>query len=224
MLDLKEINENDAVKLINSNKSLVNGQVVKTSDDYMGIKINVKQDTYIELKKGEPIELIFIHSHAAMRCSSFILGVQKKGTEQYIIISTPALIYKIQRREFERVSVLLEAEYSPLSDDEEYKKLKDVDSKYFRFFRRTYTMDISAGGICIVILKSELDSKFALVNLTIKNEEITILCKKVRVAAMNDNNHNKVAYQYEDITEKHRQLILDYVAQKSKETTTNKVI
>ena len=51
-MNVEEINENDVVKLINTNKSLVNGQVVKASDDYLGIKINAKQDAYIELKKG----------------------------------------------------------------------------------------------------------------------------------------------------------------------------
>ena len=78
--------------------------------------------------------------------------------------------------------------------------------------------------MCIVILKSELNSKFALVNLAIKNEKVTILCKKVRVDAMNDNNHNKVAYEYADITEKHRQLIFDFVSQKSEETNDVKII
>ncbi|MBU3161568.1 PilZ domain-containing protein [Clostridium frigoris] len=223
-MDIVGINENDVVKLINSNKSLVNGKVVKISHDYLGIKINNKQDAHIELKKGESIELIFIYSHEAMRCSSGILGVQKKGNEQYIIISTPVLIYKIERRKFERVSVILEAEYSPLYDDEDYKELKDVDTRYFRFFRKTYTVNISAGGVCIVIPKSELNSKFALVNLTIKNETITILCTNVRVTAMNDNTHNKVDYEYKDITEKHRQLILDFVAQKSKQANKDKII
>jgi c-di-GMP-binding flagellar brake protein YcgR len=218
LIDVENIKENDIIKLINPNKTLAVAVIKKVSNDCLGITINVKQDTYVDLYTKQVIELILIYGNEAMRCSSVILGIKQNGFEQVIIITIPELIFRIQRRKFERVATVLDIEYSTLPDiGMEYKNLSNVEQRYFRCFRSSYTLDISAGGIQIVIPKEEINSKFALVNLLIKDEKIIILCRKMRSDAMNDFKHNRVAFKYEDIKEQHRQLICDFVSEKTKE-------
>ena len=225
VIDLRNIKENDIVKLINPNKTLAIAVIRKVSNDCLVLTISVKQNTYVELSKNQFIELILIYGNEAIKCSSVILGSKLSGAEQAIIISIPKLIFRLQRREFERISTVIDMEYSILPDvDVEYKKLNSIERRYFRSFRRSYTIDISAGGILIVIPKDEIDSKFALVNLSIKDEKIIILCRKLRTDIMNDFKHNKVAFKYEDIAEQHRQLIFDFVSEKSKEDNKNIIV
>lgn len=215
---VENIEQNDIVKFINPNKTLVDGQIIKISNDCLGIKIDVRQNTYVELVQNQCIELILVYKNEAMRCSSVILGSKKITNGQVIIISTPKLILSIQRREFERLPIVMDIEYSPLPDGvTDYKTLSDVERRYFRFFRRTYTIDISAGGVNIIVPKSEIESKFALVNVLIRDEKIVTLCSKIRLESMDDFKYNKVVFKYDDIKQLDRQLILDFISNKSNE-------
>jgi c-di-GMP-binding flagellar brake protein YcgR len=220
VIDVKAIMKNDIIKFINPNKTIVDGQVIKTSNDYLGVKINVKQNTYIELNINQLIELILVYRDEDIRCSSVILGSKQSDTEQIIIISIPKLILRIQRRKFERLSIALNLEYSLLSDGVDYKKLNKVELKYFnfRYFRRAYTIDISAGGVNIAIPKDVIPGKFALVILLLKDEKIITLCRKIRTDSMDNTKHtNSVSFMYDDIKYQHRQLIIDFISEKSKE-------
>lgn len=216
VLDVNTIKENDIIKFINLNKTLVDGKIKKVSNDYLGITINTKQDTYKELSKGQTIELILVREHEALKCTSVIIGSKQNGFEQAIIISIPKLILGIERREFERIHIVMNMEYSPLPFEIDYDNLSSVEAKYFRRFRKTYTLDISAGGVSFNISKYDPDNNFALVNLFIKDEKITTLCKKVRTEVLSDSTYNKVAFKFTDIKGTDRQLILDYILEKSK--------
>ncbi|MGH4117530.1 flagellar brake protein [Clostridium sp.] len=214
---VENIRQNDIVKFINSNKSLVDGQIIKVSNDCLGIKIDIRQNTYIELVQNQLIELILVYENEALRCSSVVLGSKKIINGQVIIISLPQLILRIQRREFERLPIIMDIEYSLLPEgDINYKSLSSVERRYFKSFKKTYTIDISAGGVNIVVPKNEIDSKFALVTLLLRNEKIITLCSKIRLDSMDDYNYNKVVFKYEDIKKQDRQLILDFVSAKSK--------
>jgi c-di-GMP-binding flagellar brake protein YcgR len=225
IIDVKAIKENDIVKFINPNKTMIDGQIKKVSNDFLGITINIRQSTYIELKKDQFIELILVYGHEAIRCSSIILGSKQSGIEQVILISIPKLILRIQRREFQRVAVVMDIEYSPLPDvAEDYKNLSSIERRYFRSFRRAHTIDISAGGVQIAIPRNEIDSKFALISLLVRDEKVIILGRKIRTDHMHDSKHNKVAFTYDDVTEKHRQLIFDFVSEKCKEINKNEMV
>ena len=219
ILDINIIKENDIVKFITSNKTLVDGIIKKISSEYLGITISTTQDDFILLNKGKSINLIFIHDREAIKCTSIILGCTQNDFEQAVIISIPTIILIIDRREFERLPIVMGIEYSLLPSEANYLNLNDVEAKYFRSFKKAYTVNISAGGIYFVISKNETDSKFALVSLSLKKEKVITLCEKVRTDHADDSNHYKVSYKYNDIKTHHRQLILDFVSEKS---NTNK--
>lgn len=111
----------------------------------------------------------------------------------------------------------MDVEYSKLPEALEYEKLSMVHPVYFRQYKKTYTVDISAGGVNIVTSIREKDSKFILLAFAISDEKITTLCSMVRSESMDDGKYKKMAYKFVDIEKQHRQLILDYVNTKSKE-------
>lgn len=217
IIDVNAIKKNDTLKVINPDNTLIDGQVIEVANDFLGIRINTIQNAYCELRVRQIIELILVCGSEAVKCSSTILGSKLTGIEQFIIVSMPNIILKIQRREFQRVPIVMDLEYSPLPEGVEYKKLNNVESKYYRYFKKTYTVDISAGGVSFIVPKDEVDSNCSLVNLSIKEEKIIILGRKIRIDAINDSRHNKIAFVYEDIEKHHRQMIYDFVAEKCRE-------
>ncbi len=59
-IDINIINENDIVKFITQDRTLVDGKIKDISNDFLGITIDTRQDNLIVLHKDQPIELILI--------------------------------------------------------------------------------------------------------------------------------------------------------------------
>lgn len=218
IIDINTIKENDLVRFIAPNKTLFNGVIRKVSNEYLGIAIDTRQDTFIRLNKNQLIELILVEEHKAKKCAAVILGCSQSDFEQVVLISIPKLILGIERRGFERLSIVMDIEYSPLPFESNYKNLNNVESKYFRYFRKTYTVNISAGGVYFIIPKNERDSNFALISLSLKNEKIVTLSEKIRRDYTNDLKHDRVAFKFNDIKARDRQMILDFISEKSKKS------
>lgn len=223
ILDINNIKENDIVKFINPNKTLVSGTIKKISNDCLGITISTTQDDFILLNKGKSVNLIFVHGRQAIKCTSIVLGCTQNDFEQAVIISIPTIILIIDRREFQRLSIVMGIEYSLLPSESSYINLNNVEAKYFRSFKKAYTVNISAGGVHFIISKNERDSDFALISLSLKEEKIITLCEKIRTDPADDSNHYKVSYKYNDIKTHHRQLILDFVSEKSKANSNSSI-
>lgn len=218
-IDVNNIKENDIVKFVTPNKKLVDGIIKKISKDFLGVTINTRQDSYIILNKNQFVDLILANDRKAVKCTSVILGCTQNDFEQAIIISIPKVILGIDRREFTRLPIVMDIEYSPLPLEATYDKLSSVESKYFRYFKKTYTINISAGGVYFIVSNNEVDSKLALISLSLRDEKIVSLCEKVRTDNADDMKHQKVAYRFNDIKTDHRQLILDFISEKSKENS-----
>ena len=216
VMDTKAIKENDIVKVINPNKTMVDGQIMKVSSDYLVIKMSIKQNAYINLYKDQLIELILIYMNEAIRCNSVILGSKQEGSIQIIIISIPKLIFKIQRREFERLPIVIPADYLALPSGVDFKNINDFEQTYSRLLKKAYTIDISAGGVNMSIRKNEEFNTSVIIIFSISNEKIISLCRRVRTDPTNDSFYDNVAFMYDDIKDQHRQLILDFVTEKLK--------
>lgn len=215
-IDLNFIKVNDIFKFINPDKTLFDGTVKKVFDNCIGIVVNTKQKEYKSFNKGQFAEFIVIHDNEALRCLSTILGCKQDGFELSLIIDIPKFISGIERREFQRLPIIMDIEYSPLPDTGSYNSIKDVEAMYFRCLRKTYTIDISGGGICFMVSKDDLPLKLSLVTFTLKNDKITTICKEIRTENTNDFKYNKIGFKYYFIEKQQRQLILDFVSQKSK--------
>lgn len=218
-IDVNDIKENDVIKFITPNKTLVDGIIKKITKDFLGVTINTRQDSYIILNRHQSVDLILANDRKAVKCTSVILGCTQNDYEQAVIISIPNIVLGIDRREFTRLPIVMDIEYSPLPFEAAYDKLSKVESKYFRYFKKTYTINISAGGVYFVVSNTEVDSKLALVSLSLRDEKIISLCEKIRTDNADDMKHQRVAYKFNDIKANHRQLILDFISEKSKESS-----
>ncbi|MBC8060951.1 MAG: PilZ domain-containing protein [Clostridiaceae bacterium] len=216
-ISIDMVNENSVVKFINEDKTFFDGKVKKVDKNFLGIIINMNQSTYKEFKKNQSIQLIFMYKNEAMKCLATIIGSKIVEREQSVVIDIPKIVFKIERREYQRIDIVMGAEYSQLPEGTEYEKLSMVDPVFFRRFKKTYTIDISAGGVNIVTSIKDRDSKFVLIGISINDINITTLCSMVRSETMEDVNYKKMAYKFVDINKDHRQLILDYVNTMSKE-------
>lgn len=216
-INIDMVKENSVVKFINEGKVLFDGQVMKVDKNCLGIVINVNQNTYKEFKINENIQLIFVYENQAIKCGATIIGSKISENEQAIIIDMPIVLFKIERREYERIDLVMDVEYARLPEGIEYEKLSAIDPVYFRHYKKTYTIDISAGGVNIVTPIKDKDSKFVLLAFSISENNITTLCGMVRSESMKDGKHKKMAYKFLDIEKEHRQLILDFVNTKTKE-------
>ncbi|MFW2487432.1 pilus assembly protein PilZ [Clostridium chromiireducens] len=216
-INVNSIQENGIVKFITPNKTLFDGVIRKISSEYLGISINIKQKEFIRLNKNESAEFIIVYEHKAVRCSSVILGCSQNDFEQSVIISIPKPIVFIERREFERLSVVLDIEYSPFPLGVKYKDLHNVEDHYFTTLKKTYTVNISGGGVCILVPKDEIDFKYGLISIPLKDEKIVALCEKLRSEPFNNPQYDRLVYKFNDIKPKHRQLIIDFISEKFKE-------
>lgn len=218
IIDINTININDVIKFVTPAKALVDGIIKNVSTDYLGITINTRQDTFLVLSQGQSIELILVHERQALKCTSTVLGCTQNDFEQAIIISIPKIILGIDRRDFKRLPIVMDIEYSPLPSELSFQNLNHVKPRYFRAFKKAYTINISAGGVYFIVPKNEENNNLALVSFSLKNEKIVALCEKIRTDPADDSKHYKVAYKYIDIKTHHRQLILDFISEKSKES------
>lgn len=221
VININSIKKNSIVKFITSNKTLFDGIIKKVSNNYLGVTIDIRQSEFKSFTKDEFIEFILVCEHQAIRCSSVILGLSQSDFEQAIIISMPKPKLAIERREFQRLSIVIDIEYSPLPFKINYENLNDVDDQYFKSFRKTCTLNISAGGISIVVPKNEINFKYALMSISLKNEKIVMLCESLRTESLNNAKYDNIICKYTDIKVRHRQLILDFVSEKSKENNNS---
>lgn len=217
IIDINTLKEGDKIKFITPSKTLVDGTIKKICVDYLGITIDSRQNTYIFLVKDQSTELILVNDSQAFKCTSIVLGCTQNDFDQAVVISIPKIKLAIERREFERLSIIMDMEYSLLPFETSPQNLNSFEhKKYIRSLKKTYTVNISGGGIYFTIPKNENDSKFALISLSLKNEKIIALCEKIRTDHLDASNHNVAAYKYIDIKTHHRQLILDFIEEKAK--------
>lgn len=214
--DINKIEINSAIKFINADKTLFDGEVKLIANNCLGITVSVNQESVRQLNKGEIVQLIIIQKNELIKCCATVLGNRINDLEQYVVITEPKPILITERRKFQRLPLVMDIEYSVLALEEDYAALNDVNPKYYRFFKKTYTVDISAGGINIVILKKDKIGKYVLISFDIKNKKIVSLCRKVRIDTLKDSRYNNIAFEYSDIKDEDRQLILDYVTEKMK--------
>lgn len=211
-IDISSINENSIIKIITNDKNLVLGNIKLIDKNYLGISLPKKQ----RMENASTIELVLIENEKLVKCKANVLGSKITDLEQVFLISIPEIITIIERRKFERISLVTPVEYSLLPENIDYNSIQQVNPMYYRLLKKTYSVDISAGGINIVTPRTEIISPFALITLQVNFEKIVTIGRSVRTCSTDDDLHNHTAFEYVDIKARHRQLILDYINEKVK--------
>jgi PilZ domain. len=216
LLDISVIKTGDIVNFIN-NRNLFLGVVKKEYKGCLAITIDVKQSNYRVIQENQDIDFILAFKHEAMRCISKVIASSVTGDIQMVLLSAAKIVAVIERRQFKRLQTLLDIDYCFLPEGENYDHLIKIEPIWFKKLKRSFTVDISAGGICLITYENTMKDARALISFNIKNNPITALCSVVRVEQANDQKNLKTAMRYIDIDSNCIRLIDSYVLEKTKE-------
>ncbi|GAA0724093.1 flagellar brake domain-containing protein [Clostridium malenominatum] len=150
-------------------------------DDHIGISIPVKEGMYLPLKKGEKVEGIFYSYKGTFKFHTVVVG-RKIDRIMMILIATPKNFIKIQRRNYVRVLTVSKAICSVIDSSE--------DAQFFEGF----TLDVSAGGMKLSTTKELYSGDIIAISLTLKDEELHLKGKIIRVEKEDKRNICGVAF------------------------------
>lgn len=150
-------------------------------DDHIGISIPVREGIYLPLKKGEKVEGIFYSYKGTFKFHTIVVG-RKIDRIMMILLAKPKSFIKIQRRNYVRVSTVSKVICSIIDSSE--------DAQFFEGF----TLDISAGGMKLSTSKELNIGDTIAISVTLKNEELHLKGKIIRVEKEDKRNICGVAF------------------------------
>lgn len=140
--------------------------IMNLDDDEIKINIPVSEGKYLVLNVGEEVE-VFRYSSTKI-CYKFFCKVVSRGIENnigYYILGNPYDIRKAQRRKNFRAQYFKKIFYKSMTNEE-----KDGTISY----KEGQIIDLSAGGMKVVLSKSVEKGDILLIKITIGEEELEI--------------------------------------------------
>lgn len=113
-------------------------------DQTLSVACPLGNGGYISLPAGSPITIGFAGEDAFYRFDTSVLAT-REGSTPYLVVSKPALIYRIQRRRYTRALARIPVDIALVKTEAD-----GCDSTY-----RVYTEDIGVGG-CRILMDDEL--------------------------------------------------------------------
>lgn len=192
------------------------------TDQYIAISIPTKEGSYVPLRPGEKVEVIYYFEKELYKFITVIIG-RRIDRIPILLLSIPDKLEKIQRRRHVRIPVVVPIKYAKMNSkvELEYKKYQNGVQLNTRLnFTSTGMMlnisskgimlDISGGGVR-VNMKDDLSyENFVLIALPLEDEDFIVKSKVVRVE--NQNDGQKVyGLRFIDLDEKDRDKIVKYI-------------
>jgi c-di-GMP-binding flagellar brake protein YcgR len=203
---------NEKIEIIdNSITYKANIQDIKR--DYVMISMPVSEDKYYIMHKGSTVEFYITGEKEITKFKSEVLGKKVENSISLAILSVPVFVEKIQRREYFRLPVALDAKLSILTGDRVYSNIKDVPVGFFNRMKACIIVDISGGGLKVAIKEHMSKGHYVIVLMKIP-DEIFLLCKIVWVEKDNINRNYRVALRFEGISERDRDKIIKFIFEK----------
>jgi c-di-GMP-binding flagellar brake protein YcgR len=204
---LNELEINKEIQFIN-NKTFYEGAIVKLYEKCMGVQIPTEQPNFKIINENQSVDFLVVYDDAAYWCKSKVLGCKAEDKGQLVLLDQPEIINRIERRQYKRLQALMDAEYLLLPDG--VNSIHDISPILFRQMKKTFTLDISGGGVAIVTYQKIEEGKSVLTSFVL-DERMAILCEVVRSEKNEKNDNYKTALKFKDIDEERRQDIIDYV-------------
>lgn len=191
-----ELEVDESVEVIVGDKTY-KSLIIDFTKNHDNIKINVPVYKGEYLFKELEDELhINVYSKSG-RCYSFNSKIIRKGIKNsipYYNLSSPYNIKRIQRRNYFRVDILKDIKYKNITGISDEKEIKNI------MFDNALMVDLSGGGMRL-ILKGEVKlNDILLIRIEIKNSEMLLKGQVIRVGR--NNTENKICgIKFLDITE-----------------------
>ncbi len=203
---------NQKIEVID-NKITYKADIQDVRKDYILISMPVSDNKYYLMHRGSIIEFYITGDKDIDKFRSEVLGKKIENNIQLVILSTPVFIEKIQRREYFRLPVALEAKLYMLPGDKVYKNIKEVPEGYFRRLKEGIVIDISGGGLKAAVKEQMTKGHLVIISINIP-DELTVLCKIVWVENDTKNRNYKVALCFEGISERDRDRVIKFIFEK----------
>ncbi|QEK12255.1 flagellar brake protein [Crassaminicella thermophila] len=187
-------------KIISENKKLVS-QIIDKIDDYsMLIATPIFQNVIIPISVGEIIKISY--SKKSLGVYGFkakIIGRKNVSDISYLKVKRIGEIFRVQRREFYRLEILLNTQIRTIEDGNE----KTIYA---------LTKDISGGGLR-VISKEELKvGSFVQIKIENNDQPINVQGEILRCSQYEESNYNfEIGIVFKDISEKVREEIISFI-------------
>lgn len=163
-----------------------------------------------KLNVGKNINLLIYKKGSVYSTSSTVVGMKEEKDFTRAVIVLPKNVKKIERRKYYRLPINMEMDYVILPNEPKYSKIKDIPSDVLALLRQAETVDISGGGLKINCSTSPEVGQMILVSLYIP-EEIKLLTTVVRVEKNSNKGNYKVSLKFENISEKTRDKIIEFI-------------
>lgn len=204
----------EAAKEVDNVKSLTTfvkdefeGEIIQIYKNNLVVEVDSKDKALI--KENEKLNIRITKGKNAYECSLKVLGIKDEGEKLLIVLSIPVIERKVDRRRFFRISLKFMARYCIIPKGD-YRTLLDIPSGCFLKTKKTYTNDISGGGISIIADEQCETGTYVLVCLYLPNK-IDVLCKVVRSLPNSSGSKNLLSMKYVYINELDRDKVVGFV-------------
>lgn len=206
---------NEKIEIVENNTTF-RSTVQDIREDEFLIDVPFSGNKYYLIHIGSEIEFFSLTEKDIIKCKSIVMGKVFENNIQLIIMSNPKVIERIQRREFFRLPISMEAGFYALPEKGIYLNLRDVPGGYFNRLEKVYTLDLSGGGIKILTKQKMMQGQKAIVSLTL-SEETILLCSVIRTEIQADGKSYKIALRFEDASERLRDKVIKFIFSKLRE-------
>lgn len=161
------------------------------------------------IKEEETVNIKLTQEDEAYECTTRILGVKCEGGNIRLVLSSPMVERKIDRRNFFRIKLSMRIRYHvlPLGT---YNSILDVPKGCFLKTKKTLTQDISAGGIKIISEEYCEENRYVLISIFLP-DKIDILCRVVRVGPYKNESKLLLSMEYIKLEENIRDRLVEFV-------------
>jgi c-di-GMP-binding flagellar brake protein YcgR len=199
---------------------LIKGKAYKSNiqdvyEKHIAISIPVLKGNYVNLLKGEDVEVIYYDERNVYGFESKVFGKVNDGISM-ILIDKPKEIKKVQRRKFFRLDLSMDVEYKKIENNLSLSKINKIIEEN-KDFKICTMVDLSGGGIRIRTKDDIEESQLYIIKIPIKSEVINVVCYCVRVINDSLTNSNVCGFSFYDIEDVTRDRIISHLFQLMRE-------
>jgi c-di-GMP-binding flagellar brake protein YcgR len=149
------------------------------TDKYIALSAPIKDGTYVPLRVGEQLEVVYYEGLDVYKFYSLVIGRDTEDNLPQILLAQPENIKRIQRRQFVRVPVIIYIEY--LKAETEAKIQHAGPNASTQAVNKALLMDLSGGGMRIKVYSPLKVGDRIITEIPSENERISVKGEVVRV-------------------------------------------
>lgn len=213
MQDCKFLTVNRKVDLLREGDSHHYKTLIQAiEEDNFAVAVPYHQGEMLLLRPGEKVTLKVICEQEQFVFAAEVLDRKKEQIPMYYF-AKPQEVTRVQLRDFVRVKVAIEIYYQVISQDD----LENLDK--LNPSTRALTVDLSGGGLLLATAEVLACGTLVYLNIPIdlgnRSQNVFVVGKVKRFSPANETQlKNLVGIQFENIPERDRDLIINFIFSK----------